>query len=116
MVKFILRYFILFDGILNGIVFLLSLSYNLLRVYRKAVCVCVCVCMHAQLLNHVHLFVTLWTVAHQALLSMGFFRQEYWSGLPFSSSGDLLNQGSNLCLLHWQADSLPLSHLGSPEK
>ena len=77
---------------------------------------CVCVCMHAQLLNHVQLFVTLWTVAHQALLSMGFFRQEYWSGLPFSSSGDRLNQGSNLCLLHWQADSLPLSHLGSPEK
>ena len=32
---------------------------------------------------------TLWTVAHQASLSMGFYRQEYWSGLPFPSSGDL---------------------------
>ena len=98
--------------ILNGIVFLLSLSNNLLRVYRKAVCVCVCVCvcMHAQLLNHVQLFVTLWTVAHQALLSMGFFRQEYWSGLPFSSSGDLPNPGIEPVSSVLQADSLPLSY------
>ena len=39
---------------------------------------------------------------------MGFLRQEYWSGLPFSSSGDLPKPGikpSNLCLLHWQVDS-----------
>ena len=50
---------------------------------------------------------TPWTVAHQAPLSMGFFRQEYCSGL-------LLLQGSNSLLLHWQADSLPLSHQGSP--
>ena len=41
----------------------------------------------------VQLFVTLWTVAHQAPLSMGFSRQEYWSGLPFSPSGDLPNPG-----------------------
>ena len=39
--------------------------------------------------SHVQLFATLWTVACQALLSMGFSRQEYWSGLPFSSPGDL---------------------------
>ena len=38
-----------------------------------------------------NLFPTLWTVARQAPLSMGFSRQEYWSGLPFSSSGDLSN-------------------------
>ena len=60
---------------------------------------------------------TLWTVAHQALLSMEFSSQEYWSN-SFPPSGDLLEtQGSNphlLHLLHWQADSLPLSHLGSP--
>ena len=37
--------------------------------------------------------VTLWTVAHQAALSMGFSRQEYWSGLPFPSAGDLPNPG-----------------------
>ena len=35
----------------------------------------------AQLLSHVHLFATPWTIAHQVSLSMGFFRQEYWSGL-----------------------------------
>ena len=38
--------------------------------------------MHAQLLSHVQLFETLWTVACQAPLSMEFSRQEYWSGLP----------------------------------
>ena len=36
---------------------------------------------------------TLWIVAHQAPLSMGFFRQEYWSGLPFPSPGDLPDPG-----------------------
>ena len=36
-------------------------------------------------------FVTLWTVAHQAPLSMGFPRQEYWNGLPFPSPADLPN-------------------------
>ena len=47
---------------------------------------------------------TTWTVARQAPLSRGFFRQEYWTELPFSSPGGM----------HWQADSLPLSHQGSP--
>ena len=40
-----------------------------------------------KLLSHVQLFMTLWTVARQAPLSMGFSRQEYWSGLPFPSPG-----------------------------
>ena len=40
------------------------------------------------------LFVTLWAVAHQAPLSMGFSRQEYWSGLPCPSPGDLPNLGT----------------------
>ena len=39
------------------------------------------------------LFATLWTVAHQPPLTMGFFRQEDWSGLRFPPSGDLLEQG-----------------------
>ena len=43
----------------------------------------------SQSLNHVHLFATLWTVAHQAPLSMGLFGQEYWSGLPFLYPGDM---------------------------
>ena len=49
--------------------------------------------MHVWVLSGVQLFVTPWTVAHQAPLSMGFSRQEYWSGLPFPSSGDLLDPG-----------------------
>ena len=44
-------------------------------------------------LSRVRLFVTPWTVAHQAPLSMGFSRQEYWSGLPFPSPGDLPDPG-----------------------
>ena len=43
--------------------------------------------------SRVQLFATLWTVARQAPLSMGFPRQEYWSGLPFPSPGDLLDPG-----------------------
>ena len=46
-----------------------------------------------QLLSHVWLFVALWTVAHQALLSVEFSRQECWSGLTFPSPGDLPNPG-----------------------
>ena len=44
-------------------------------------------------LSCVGLFVILWTVAYQALPSMGFSRQEYWSGLPFPSPGDLPDPG-----------------------
>ena len=40
--------------------------------------------------------------------------QEYWSGFPFPSPRLFLTQGMNLHLLHWQADSLPPSHLGIP--
>ena len=47
----------------------------------------------AQLLRCIQLIVTLWTVAHQAPLPMGFSRQEYWSGLPCPPPGDLLNPG-----------------------
>ena len=47
-----------------------------------------------QSLSHVHLFVTAWTVAHQALMSMGFHRQEYWSGLPFPTPKDLPDPGT----------------------
>ena len=44
-------------------------------------------------LSHVQLFVTLWTVVHQAPLSMGFSRQEHWSGLPCPSPEDLPDAG-----------------------
>ena len=43
--------------------------------------------------SRVQLFAMLWTVACQPPLSMGFSRQQYWSGLPFSPPGDLPNQG-----------------------
>ena len=55
-------------------------------------------------------FVTPWTGARQAPLSMGFSRQECWSGCHFLLQEIFLTQGSNPCLLHWQADSLLLSH------
>ena len=45
------------------------------------------------MLSYVQLFSTPWTIAHQAPLSMGFSKQEYWSGLPFPSPGDLPHPG-----------------------
>ena len=51
------------------------------------------VCVHAQSLGCVQLFVTPQTVTYQASLSMGFSRQEYWSGWPFPSPGELPNPG-----------------------
>ena len=51
------------------------------------------------LFSHVQLFGILWTVAHQATLSMGFSRQQYWSGLPMPSSrGIFLMKGNHVCL------------------
>ena len=65
-------------------------------------------------LSHVWLFVTLWTVPCQAPLSMGFFWQEYWSGLPFPSPGDLPNPGAEPRSPALQADSLPSEPPGTP--
>ena len=62
--------------------------------------------MKVKSLSRVRLFVTPWTVAHQAPLSVGFFRQEYWSGLPFPSQGDLPNPEIELKSPVLQADSL----------
>ena len=50
-------------------------------------------CVRAKSLSLAQLFATLWTVTHKAPLSMGFFMQESWDGLPFSTSGDLPNPG-----------------------
>ena len=55
--------------------------------------------------SHVQLFATLWTVTCQAFLSMGFSRQEYWSGLPAILQGIIPALGRNpclLCLLHYR--------------
>ena len=67
--------------------------------------------------SHLQLFATLWTAAHQAPLSLGFSRQEYWSGLPCPPPGDLPNPGiepTSPASSALQVDSLPLSHQGSP--
>ena len=103
----------------------------LVLFWRKYMCVCVCVracvcvCVHAcvcvHVLSHfsrVQLFATLWTISSQAPLSMGFSREEYWSGLPCPPPGVFLTQGSNTpvsCLLHWQVSSLPLAPPGKPK-
>ena len=57
-------------------------------------------------LSRVQLFATPWTVAYQAPLSMGFSRQEYWSGLPFLSSGDLPDPGIETRSPTLQAEAL----------
>ena len=73
-----------------------------------------CVLSH---FSRVWLFVTPWTMAHHDPLSMGFCRQEYWSGLPCPSPGDLPYLGIEPACPPspvLQGDSLPLSHQGSP--
>ena len=59
-------------------------------------------------LSHVWLFATPWTVVYQAPLSMVFSRQGYWSGLPFSSPGDLPDPGIKPGSPTLQADALPI--------
>ena len=68
-------------------------------------------------ISHIQLFATTWTVAHQALLSLGFSRQDYWSGLPCPPPGDLPNPGmkpTSLHLWHSKVGSLPLVLPGKP--
>ena len=68
-----------------------------------------------KLLSRVQLFATLWTVAYQAPLSMGFSRQEYWIGLPFPSSGDLPDPGIEPRSPALQGDALTSEPLGKPQ-
>ena len=62
--------------------------------------------MKTKSFSRVLLFVTLWTVAYQAPLSVGFSRQEYWSGLPFPSPGDLPDPGIEPGFPALEADAL----------
>ena len=66
-------------------------------------------------LSHVQLFATLWTVAHQAPPSKGFSRQEYWSGSPFPSPGDLPDPGIEPKSPTLQADALTSEPPGKPD-
>ena len=67
-------------------------------------------------LSRVRLFVIPWTVVYQASLSMGFSRQEYWSGLPFPSPGDLPDPGIKPRSPALQADALPSEPPGKPHQ
>ena len=70
--------------------------------------------MNVKSLSHVRLFATPWTVAYQAPLSMGFSRQEYWSGVPLPSPGDLPNPGTEPGSPALQTDALPSEPPGKP--
>ena len=65
-------------------------------------------------LSRVRLFATPWTIAYQAPPSMGFSRQEYWSGLPFPSPGDLPDPGIESGFPALQADALTSEPPGKP--
>ena len=67
-------------------------------------------------LSHVWLFAIPWTVVNQASLSMGFSRQENWSGLPFPFSGDLPDPGIKPRSPALQADTLPSEPPGKPQE
>ena len=71
--------------------------------------------MKVKSLSRVRLFATPWTVAYQALPSIRFSRQEYWSGLPFHSPGDLPDPGIEPRSPALQADTLPPEPRGKPE-
>ena len=68
-------------------------SFDQLRIQVLTLCLKVSLSVCTQPLRHIWLLAALWTVAHQAPLSMGFSRQEYWSGLPFPPPGDFPDPG-----------------------
>ena len=73
---------------------------------------CVCVWLSRSVMSHS--FVTPWMVVHQVPLSMGFSRQEYWTGLSFPSPGDLPDSGIEPKSPTLQMDSLPSKPPGKP--
>ena len=99
---------------------LLALNYLCISVSRFVLLVSSdrCMCVRAYLFSRVWLFVTPWMIAHQTPLSMGFSRQEYWSGLPFPPPGYLPDPGieeMSPASLTLQMDSSLLSHQGLPD-
>ena len=103
--KNIIHFFSFYLRVYKYMVIILCFNFYVLSspfYLDMCVCVCVCTCVHTcthgtctWLLSHVGLFETLWTVAHWTSLSMGFFKQEHWIGLPFPSPGIFPTQGSN---------------------
>ena len=93
----IFRAFFLYLLFLSFCLFFLEFSFTHIQLYMY-VYTPVCVLSH---FSHIQPFTTLWTVAHQAPLSMGFSRQECWSGLPCPAPEDLSNPGikhTSVCL------------------
>ena len=84
---------------------LLCITLLLINILCHIEYIIICVCC-VLLLSRVRLFVTTWTVAHQALLSMGFSRHEYWSGLPCPPPGELPIPGIDPRSPTLQMDSL----------
>ena len=80
--------------------------WNCLKFPQKKKCIMTLNSMYVLCL-FARLFANPWTVARQAPLSMGFSRQEYWSGLPWPPPGDLSNPGIKLSSPTLQVDSLP---------
>jgi hypothetical protein len=72
---------------------LIASFYYQSRGHHHMSCPNTSVCVPSRF-SHVQLFATIWTEAHQAALSMGFSRKEYWSGLPCPPPGALLNSGT----------------------
>ena len=89
------------DGIIDSMNMSLSKPWALVMERRPGVL------QSMESLSYVQLFATPWTLAHQAPLSMEFFRQEHWSRLPFPTPWDLPNPGIEPTSPALQADSLP---------
>ena len=101
-----------FGGGGRGVVQVFLLLKPLFNLLQCAVCLVPQSCL--TLFSPVRLFATPWTVAHQAALSMGFSRQEYWSGLPCPPLGSLPNPGMEPRSPAWQVDSLLSEPPGKP--
>ena len=86
--------------------------------YTRGSWVCIRACCESEKvksLSRVQLFATPWTVAYQAPPSMGFSKQEYWSGVPFPSPGHLPDPGIEPGSPALQADALPSEPPGKPK-
>ena len=88
------------------------------KFYRSIILSSLLIQSYVCMPSYVQLFGSLWTIAHQAPLSMGYFRQEYWSGLLFpisfyKGSAWLRDWICLLCLLHFRQILYPLSHQGN---
>ena len=91
----------------------LAMSLGVINIYQIFCQIGVCLCMLSRF-SCVQLFAMPWTAARQAPLSVGFSRQEYWSGLPWPPPGDLPSPGIKPGSPALQADSLPSEPLGKP--